>query len=152
MGMEMVVFSRTDSKREEAMKFGAAEFHATQDVKEFTGVAKLDHLLVTTSMLPDFALFFPILNHAAKIFPLTISTDNAAIPMLPFTVQNLQLVGSTGAQKASVDRMMAFAAAHGVRPQIEKFPMTQRGVTDAMAKLREGKMRYRGVVVREDLM
>ena len=152
MGMEMVVFSRTESKKAEAQKFGAAEFHATKDVTEFQGVKKLDHLLVTTSMLPDFALFFPILAHAAKIFPLTISGDNASIPMLPFTLQNLQLVGSTGAQKASVDAMMDFAAAHGIKPQIEKFPMTQKGVTDAMQKLRDGKMRYRGVVVRQDLL
>jgi D-arabinose 1-dehydrogenase-like Zn-dependent alcohol dehydrogenase len=45
--------------------------------------------------------------------------------------------------------MMDFVAKHGIRPQIEKFPMTQKGVTDAMQKLKDGKMRYRGVVVVE---
>jgi D-arabinose 1-dehydrogenase-like Zn-dependent alcohol dehydrogenase len=43
--------------------------------------------------------------------------------------------------------MLRFAAKHGVKPQIEKFPMTQAGITEAMEKLRNGKMRYRGVVV-----
>jgi D-arabinose 1-dehydrogenase-like Zn-dependent alcohol dehydrogenase len=42
--------------------------------------------------------------------------------------------------------MMDFAARHGVRPQIQKWPMTQKGVTDAMQTLKDGKMRYRGVV------
>jgi D-arabinose 1-dehydrogenase-like Zn-dependent alcohol dehydrogenase len=43
--------------------------------------------------------------------------------------------------------MMTFAAKHGIRPQIEQFPMTLKGVTEAMDKLDSGKMRYRGVVV-----
>jgi hypothetical protein len=54
MGMEVVVFSGTDSKRDEAMKFGAAEFVATKGVKQFQGVQPNDHLLITTSFLPDF--------------------------------------------------------------------------------------------------
>ena len=56
MGMEVVVFSSTDSKREEAMRFGAAEFVATKGVKQFEGIKPLDALLVSTSVLPDFNL------------------------------------------------------------------------------------------------
>ena len=56
MGMEVVVFSTTDSKRDEAMEFGAAEFHATKGLTEFKDVHKIDHLLITTSVLPDFKL------------------------------------------------------------------------------------------------
>ena len=152
MGMEVVVFSRTDSKKQEALDFGASEFVATQGVEKFDGIRPIDHLIVTTSQLPNFPLFFPILRPAAKIFPLTISTDNASIPMLPFTIQNIRLMGSTGAQKWSTEIMMDFAARHGIKPKIEKFPMTQKGITEAMQKLNDGKMRYRGVVVREDLL
>lgn len=43
--------------------------------------------------------------------------------------------------------MLDFAARHAIKPQIEKFPMTLAGVKDAMQKLRDGKMRYRGVLV-----
>lgn len=57
MGCEVVVFSGTDSKREEALGFGASEFYATKGVKEFKGIKKLNHLLVTTSQLPDFNLY-----------------------------------------------------------------------------------------------
>jgi D-arabinose 1-dehydrogenase-like Zn-dependent alcohol dehydrogenase len=48
---------------------------------------------------------------------------------------------------ASVRAMPAFAAKHDIKPQIEKFPMTQNGITEAMQKRRDGKMRYRGVLV-----
>jgi D-arabinose 1-dehydrogenase-like Zn-dependent alcohol dehydrogenase len=43
--------------------------------------------------------------------------------------------------------MLAFAAKNGIKPQIEKFPMTQAGITEAMQKLRDGGMRYRGVLI-----
>ena len=72
--------------------------------------------------------------------------------MLPLTIQNIQFIGSTGCHKDAMIAMMEFAAHHKIQPQIEKFPLTQKGVTDAMARLKEGKMRYRGVVVREDLL
>jgi D-arabinose 1-dehydrogenase-like Zn-dependent alcohol dehydrogenase len=42
--------------------------------------------------------------------------------------------------------MLSFAAKHGIRPMIEKFPMTQAGVTQAMARLKDGKVRYRAVL------
>jgi D-arabinose 1-dehydrogenase-like Zn-dependent alcohol dehydrogenase len=56
MGYEMVVFSGTESKKAEALKFGAAEFHATQGVSKFEGVKPIHHLLITTSVLPDLNL------------------------------------------------------------------------------------------------
>lgn len=57
MGCEVVAFSGTDSKREEAKKFGAVEFHTTKGLKEFTGIKKLDQLLITTSEQPNYALY-----------------------------------------------------------------------------------------------
>lgn len=52
-GMDVVVFSGTESKREEAMKLGAKEFYATKDAKKLKlDGGKIDHLLVTTSFLP----------------------------------------------------------------------------------------------------
>jgi D-arabinose 1-dehydrogenase-like Zn-dependent alcohol dehydrogenase len=53
MGMEAVVFSGTESKKEEAIGFGATEFHATKGVEKFEGIKPLDCLLITTSVLPD---------------------------------------------------------------------------------------------------
>jgi D-arabinose 1-dehydrogenase-like Zn-dependent alcohol dehydrogenase len=56
MGCEVVVFSSTESKKEEAIKFGAKEFHATKGVTKFEGVKKLNHLIITTSEQPDYDL------------------------------------------------------------------------------------------------
>ena len=147
MGMEAVVFSSSDSKREEALKFGASEFHATKGVTKFEGIEPVDHLLITTSVLPDLSLYATVLKKFAKIFPLTISFDNINVPALPLVLGGWQLIGSAGAQPQSIKAMMDFAGKYGVHPQIEEFPMSQKGVTDAMQKLKDGKMRYRGVMV-----
>ncbi|KAH7029911.1 alcohol dehydrogenase [Microdochium trichocladiopsis] len=122
MGMEAVVLSSSETKRDEAMKFGASEFYVTSgdhaDVEKLTGAGKLDYMLLTTSGVPDKSTYLPVL-------------------------------GSGLASSQNIKQMLRFAAKRGVRPQIETFPMNQKGVSDAMQKLRDGKMRYRGVVVVE---
>lgn len=56
MGMEVVVFSSTESKKAEAMKFGAAEFVATKGLTSFEGIKKVDALLITAGAQPDYTL------------------------------------------------------------------------------------------------
>ena len=53
MGMEAVVFSTSESKRQEAMKFGAAEFHVVDPGKPFEGIKPVNHLLITSSVVPE---------------------------------------------------------------------------------------------------
>lgn len=52
MGCEVVVFSGTDSKKQEAMQLGATGFYATKGVQELSIGKPLDRLLVTTSFVP----------------------------------------------------------------------------------------------------
>lgn len=56
MGMDVVVFSSTESKKEEAMKFGASEFVATKGLTTFENVKPVDALLITAGAQPDYAL------------------------------------------------------------------------------------------------
>ncbi|KAJ7105427.1 hypothetical protein C8R43DRAFT_1244000 [Mycena crocata] len=56
MGANVVVFSSTDAKREEALRLGATEFYATKGVTKFE-MEPLNHLLVATSFLPDWKPF-----------------------------------------------------------------------------------------------
>jgi D-arabinose 1-dehydrogenase-like Zn-dependent alcohol dehydrogenase len=46
LGATVVVISSTDSKREEAMKLGASEFHLVKDLKQVKGI---DSLFVTAN-------------------------------------------------------------------------------------------------------
>lgn len=63
MGCQVVVFSQTDAKKEEALSLGASELIATKGLKTLD-IEPLDHLLVTTSVQPDwdmcvFSFYFP---------------------------------------------------------------------------------------------
>ena len=69
------------------------------------------------------------------------------VPVLPLVIYGYSVIGSGGAQPQSIQAMLKFCAAHDIKPATQKFPMTQKGVVDAMKQLREGKMRYKGVLV-----
>jgi len=45
--------------------------------------------------------------------------------------------------------MLRFAALHGIKPMKQEFPMSVEGITQAMKTLKEGGMRYRGVLIPE---
>lgn len=81
------------------------------------------------------------------MFPLTISMEAMQIPALALIAGSISICGSAVASTGSIRAMLAFAAKNGTKPQIEKFALTQAGVTEAMQKLRDGEMRYRGVLV-----
>jgi D-arabinose 1-dehydrogenase-like Zn-dependent alcohol dehydrogenase len=148
MGCQVVVFSQTDSKKEEAMKLGATEFVTTKG-KESLECDPIDHLIITTSFQPDWKLFVPIMAPGGTIYPLTVSLDDFSIPYMPLLMGELTVQGSLVAARQVHRDMLEFAAFHKIQPMIEKFPMTVEGITAAFDKLREGKMRYRGVLVNE---
>lgn len=147
MGLEPIVFSGTESKKDQAKEFGAAEFHVTKDLSKLSQVEPVDVLLVTANSGLNLSTYLPVLAPGGKIYPLTVSQDSFGLSPLDLIAKSATVVGSGVAPVASIRAMLEFAAKHGVKPQIEKFPMTTDGVTEAMQKLRDGKMRYRGVLV-----
>ncbi len=66
---------------------------------------------------------------------------------MPIIAGELKIQGSLVAARQVHRDMLAFAAHHQIKPIIETFPMTVDGITEAMKKLEDGKMRYRGVLI-----
>jgi D-arabinose 1-dehydrogenase-like Zn-dependent alcohol dehydrogenase len=147
MGCEVVVFSGTDSKRDEAMNLGATEFHATKGVKELKVQKLIDHLLVTTSMQPDWNLYLPVMAPEGTIYPLTVSSEDLKIPQMPLILSALRIQGSVVAPREIHKQMLAFAGQHGIKPTIQEFPLDVEGIEKAFKTLDDGHMRYRGVLV-----
>ncbi|KAJ6498886.1 putative NADP-dependent alcohol dehydrogenase C 2 [Mycena sanguinolenta] len=145
MGATVVVFSHTDSKRGDAFRLGATEFYATSGVEHFE-MPPLDHLLVTTSFLPDWKPFLGVMKPKGTIYPLTVDSRDLIMPSLSVIGVGLRIQGSVTAPRSVQNRMLEFAARHHVAPVIERFPLTRSGVEEGMRRLREGKIRYRGVL------
>ncbi|EMD70143.1 hypothetical protein GGP41_000282 [Bipolaris sorokiniana] len=147
MGCDVVVFSGSDSKKDEAMRLGAKEFIAMKGATELSVSRKVDVLLVTTSVTPDWKLLIPVLNTNATIFPLTVSDGDFTFPQMPLIANGITVQGSVVAARQVHREMLAFSALHGIKPINMEFPMSEEGIEEAMKVLREGGMRYRGVLV-----
>ncbi len=68
---------------------------------------------------------------------------------MPLVLKGLTVQGSVVAARDVHRQMLDFAALHKIEPIMEKFPMTEKGITEAMDKLDKGEMRYRGVLIPE---
>lgn len=55
LGCEVVVLSSSESKRGEATKLGASEYHVLDDNLDLASKKKLDHLLICGSSNPDYS-------------------------------------------------------------------------------------------------
>jgi D-arabinose 1-dehydrogenase-like Zn-dependent alcohol dehydrogenase len=146
MGCEVVVFSSTSSKEEEAKELGASEFVVTKGVSKLDLSKKIDHLLVTTSSLPDWELFVPVLAPEAGIYPLSVDGGNIVFPNTPLIMHGLKIQGSLVAARQMHREMLDFAARHNIKPITQSFPLSKEGIEKAFAILQDGKMRYRAVL------
>lgn len=149
MGATVVVLSGSDRKKDEAMRLGAHEFIATKDMKEINPSQKINRLLVTTSAQPEWEKIVPALAPGATIHPLSVDEGNFSMPYMPLLANGLTVQGSVVASRFVHNRMLEFAALHKITPIIEEFAMSEQSINEAMDKLAEGNMRYRGVFVAE---
>lgn len=149
MGTRVIVLSGSDKKKDEALKLGAHEFIATKDVKEIKPSRPIDRLVVTTSAQPDWSKIVPALAPGATIHALSVDEGDFKIPYMAMLAQGLTVQGSIVASRYVHQRMLEFAALHKIEPIMEKYPMNEKSINDAMDRLNEGNVRYRGVFVPE---
>ncbi|KAJ5502762.1 Polyketide synthase enoylreductase [Penicillium fimorum] len=147
MGCQVVVFSGTESKKDEAMTLGAGEFYATKGAKELNMKAPIDNLIVTTSSQPDWSLYLNIMAPSGVISPLSVDSNDLKIPYMPLLLNGLRIQGGIVGSRQVHKDMLEFAAFHNIKPVKMAFPLTLDGVKEALKTLEEGKMRYRGVLV-----
>lgn len=91
----------------------------------------------------------PLMDTHGSIYPLTVAFETSPIPLLQFAFKGVRVQGSLVAARHSIRTLLEFAARKDIRPTVMTFPMNVAGIEDAMQTLREGKMRYRGVLVKE---
>ncbi|KAJ6782234.1 hypothetical protein PWT90_08862 [Aphanocladium album] len=151
MGCRVVVLSSSDRKKEEATRLGAHRFIATsklsKDSKPDEDVWPLDRLLVTTSSLPDWDVIMPMMAMRSVIMPLTVGGRDLVVPYSPVLLRGVVIQSALVATRAVHQEMLAFAAHHGVKPVIEKFPLDEHGAREAMDRLEKGQVHFRAVLV-----
>ncbi|KAJ5151303.1 uncharacterized protein N7482_010555 [Penicillium canariense] len=149
MGCHVVVLSSSEAKREEAFGFGASEYHVFRSGQEMKDFKPVNHLLLCGSANVDYAALVPLMDVHGSIYPLTVDFAPSPVPMLLMNVKGIRVQGSLVASRRSLRSLVQFAAEKKISPTIMTFPLDQEGVEKAMQTLRDGKMRYRGVLVRQ---
>lgn len=148
LGMNVVVLSTNESKRDEVFKLGANRFVNTSGAEAIDiGPTKLDALIVTASVDIKWETYMPLLKPQAMILPLTVHFGNFSMPAFPMIGNGLRVQGTVIASRLELKRMLDFASRHNIRPVTMLFPLNKVGIEDSIKTLSEGKMRYRGVLV-----
>ncbi|KAJ5212370.1 uncharacterized protein N7498_004016 [Penicillium cinerascens] len=149
MGCHVVVFSSSEAKREEAFSFGASEYHVFKAGQKLTDFKPVKHLLLCGSANVDYSSLFPLMDIHGSIYPLTVDFAPSPVPMLTMNTKGARIQGSLVASRHSLRTLVQFAAEKKIVPTTMKFSMDSEGIEEAMQTLRDGKMRYRGVLVRQ---
>ncbi len=148
LGMNVVLLSTTDSKRDEALKMGATSFIVVKD-QEPAPLAigtTLDALVVTSSVPLDYDRYLSILTPQAVILPLTVHFSDFKISQYQLLAKGIRIQGTVISSRVEIKKMLAFMARQDVKPQVMTFAMDREGIESAIEALEEGKMRYRGVL------
>ena len=140
LGAEVHAFDPDADKRSDALALGATEFSAPASPASLPS-DEFDVVLSTTSApLPW--------NDWLRATRLGGTLCLVGVPPAALTIDPDHLLdgekivtGSVVGSRASMDRMLAFAAQHDVAPRVETLPM--RDVNEGLARLREGRARYR---------
>ena len=80
------------------------------------------------------------------VFPLTVSEKDLVLSAMTILGGGIRVEGSLPCSRGMHNKMLRFAALHGVQPVIEEFPMNVVGIEEAFSRLEQGKLRYRAVL------
>jgi alcohol/geraniol dehydrogenase (NADP+) len=144
-GAEVTAFTSTLTKRDEAMAFGAHRVIASNDpaaIKALTG--SLDLIIVAVNVPLDWPALMATLAPRGRLHFVGAVLDPIALPAFALIGGQKSLSGSPTGSPASMAKMLAFCARHGIEPQVEHFPMSR--ANEALDHLRAGKARYRIVL------
>ncbi|KAJ4294668.1 hypothetical protein N0V88_004898 [Collariella sp. IMI 366227] len=148
MGCETVVFSHSTNKKDEASSFGTSEFYVVG--RNADSAPPVDCLLVTSAQQPSWAEAIRWTKRGGTISVMTVDTvelNFKELPLLDLMLNAVEIQGSLPAPREMHREMLRFAAFHGIRPKVETFKLDEDGIAAAMQRLREGKVRYRAVLV-----
>lgn len=148
-GCEVTAFTSSESKRAEALSLGAHRAIASTDESALRKVAgTFDFILVTANVTLPWGSYLAALAPRGRLHFVGAVLEPVPVPAFALIGGQKSVSGSPLGSPATLDRMLAFCARHGIAPTVERFPMSR--ANDALAHLRSGKARYR-IVLDNDL-
>jgi uncharacterized zinc-type alcohol dehydrogenase-like protein len=146
MGAEVTLFTRSESKREEAIKQGAHNVVISTDDEQMDAVANtFDYILDTVPVQHDLNPYLNALKHSGTLIlvgllePVEPPLDAAAVVFRRRSVAG-SLIGGLPETQAMLD----FCAEHDIVCDIEMLDI--RNIDEAYARMQRSDVRYRFVI------
>ena len=144
-GCEVVAFTSSDSKRDEALELGAHRVVNSRNADDLNKLAgSLNFILSTVNARLDWQTLIGALAPKGRLHTVGAIAEPVSLAAFPLIAGQKSLSGSPLGSPATVATMLEFAARHGVAPTTEFFPMSK--INDAFEHLKSGKARYRIVL------
>lgn len=145
-GCEVTAFSHSAKKEAEAKQLGAHNFVNSSDSAELAKWANtFDYIISTVNVSLDWTTYLVTLRPKGKLILVGAVLEPIQFGLFPMLVGEKVISSGSIGSPAAIATMLNFAARHNILPMIETFKFSQ--VNEAIQKLRDGKMRYRAVLV-----
>ena len=146
-GFETVAIGRGEDKKSLALKLGARTYidSKSQDVaKELAGLGGARVILATASDGKSMGGLIDGLKIGGSLVIVGASPDPFPVSTLQLILVRKSIVGWPSGTSIDSEDTLRFAAANGVRPMIEVFPLER--AADAYDRMMSGKVRFRSVL------
>ncbi|MGY5859151.1 MAG: NAD(P)-dependent alcohol dehydrogenase [Candidatus Thorarchaeota archaeon] len=146
LGYEVTAISSSPEKKEQSLDFGADHFMIASDETSLEEVAfNFDLLLCTASNNVNWKGLLNTLKKNGSM--VLVGFPDVVLNSTDLVAHQLSITGSFLGNRATMKEMLSFAVTHSINPKLEVMPMSK--VNEAMNKVKEGRARYRIVLVND---
>lgn len=144
-GCEVTAFSSSADKEAEAREMGADHFISSRNSAALKAAANsMDFIISTVNMSLEWSVYLSMLRPKGKLHFVGIVLDDVPVQVVSLIDRQSSLSESPLGNVVTMQKMLDFAARHGILPVTEEFGFDE--VNEAIAHLKAGKARYRVVL------
>ncbi|KIC91298.1 NADPH-dependent aldehyde reductase Ahr [Flavihumibacter solisilvae] len=144
-GARVTAFSSSTSKYDDIKKLGADDIVSSRDSSQWGKLkGKLDFILVTVTASMEWDKIISLLAPNGRLHFVGIIPEPIPVSVLSLLIPQASVSSSPGGSRPVLDKMLRFAALHGISPITEHWPMSK--VNEAISNFEAGKSTYRIVL------
>lgn len=147
-GCEVVAFTSSDSKRDEAKRMGAHNVVNSRNDGELASIAgSLDFILCTANVPLNWEAYIAALRPKGRLHVVGAVPEPIPVNIFSLLMGQKSISATPLGSPDTTARMLEFCARHGIAPVTEEYPMSR--VNEALDHLESGGARYR-IVLKND--
>ncbi|PRY35610.1 NAD(P)-dependent alcohol dehydrogenase [Umezawaea tangerina] len=144
-GCAVTAISRTRAKEADARGLGATDFIAAGEEGALAAAAgSFDFVLSTATGDLPWDAYLDLLRPQGKLCVVGVPENAISAGVMNLLPAEKAIVGGIVGSPVQTRQMLDFAARHGIRPEIETYPIAD--VEQALDRVRQGTARYRAVL------